>query len=162
MSSTVKFKQWNAPKFINKVVTALEKVGAVYLEETTLQISNPIWNWNWDTLRAESLLMGGQTEAGKPGVIVRAGNRDIVDTGNLLDSVTAPAVSKSSGQAVLRIAWTAPYAAKVLGGGVYGSYVNVRGQIVNVGNRPGRNWIKAAYAAKPPAQVFANIWRSTR
>lgn len=162
MSTKVKLTAWNAPKLLNKVVNTLEKAGVVYVEETTLQISNPIWNWNWDTLRAESLLMGGETEPGQPGVIVRAGNRDIVDTGELLDSITAPKVSRDSGTAVLRIAWTAPYSGRVLGGGVYGSYVNVRGQIVNVGNRPGRNWIKAAYDAKPPAQVFANIWRSTR
>lgn len=159
--AAVRFNQWNAPKLIKKVAATLEKAGAVYLEETTLQISNPVWNWDWETLRAESLLLGGKREPGKPGVIVGTGRRDIVDTGRLLDSVTRPTVTATTGEAVLRISWTAPYAKKVLGGGVYGTYVNVRGQIVNVGRRPARNWIKAAYAPKPPARVFADIWRSS-
>jgi len=156
----VRITKWNAPKIEEKVADTLLRAGDVYAEETTLQMSNPIWPWFWDTLRAESLLLGGEREPGLPGVIVKTGNRDIVDTGELIDSITAPQVTRGGGAAQLRIAWTAPYSGRVLGGGVYGSYVNVRGAIVNVGNRPGRNWIQAAYKARPPAQVFANIWRS--
>ena len=158
----VRFKSWNANRIEAKVASTLRRAGDLYTEETLAQMANPIWPWNWDTLRETSLLMGGETEAGLPGVIVRAGPRDIVDTGELMDSITPPQVTQDKGAAKLSIVWTAPYARKVLEGGVYGSYVNVRGAIVNVGQRPGRNWIQAAYNSKPPAQVFADIWRSFR
>lgn len=156
----VRIKAWNAGRLEAKVARVLERAGGVYTEETIVQMASPIWPWSWDTLREESLLMGGEKEDNLPGVIVKAGPRDIVDTGKLIDSITKPLVIRQGGTAKLVIAWTAPYAQRVLEGGVYGPYVNVRGAIVNVGPRPGRNWIQAAYQSKPPAQVFANIWRS--
>lgn len=154
------FKSWNAEQLVAKATDTLTQAGPVYAEATTQLMANPIWNWNWDTLRAQSLLMGGTQEPGKPGVIVRAGKRDIVDTGKLLDSMQTPVVTADGNSAVLSIRWTAPYAKVVLGGGVYGSYTNVRGQRVSVGRRPPRNWIKAAFEARPPERVFAEIWRS--
>lgn len=154
----VRFTRWNASALTAKVATTLGRIAPVYVEETTLQISNPLWDWNWDTLREESLLMGGETEPGLPGVIVKAGKRDIVDTGRLLDSITAPLIVRRGNTATLSIAWTAPYAKRVLEGGVYGTYVNVRGEIVSVGQRPARNWIQAAYDARPPEKAFANAW----
>lgn len=158
----VRFTSWNASRLEAKVASTLGRVAPTYVEETTLQIANPLWNWSWDTLREESLLMGGETEPGLPGVIVRAGRRDIVDTGKLMDSITNPLIVRRGNTASLSIAWTAPYARRVLEGGVYGTYVNVRGEIVNVRNRPGRNWIQAAFETRPPEKVFANVWRSFR
>jgi hypothetical protein len=158
--SKVVFTRWNSEQLILKVSSTLAKAGPVYQEVSMLQIANPLWQWNWDTLRSKSLLMGGQTEPGKPGVIVRAGKRDIVDTGNLLDSMQSPVVLKEPNRSSLFIRWTAPYAKVVLGGGVYGKYTNIRGETVRVGRRPPRNWIRAAFEARPPAQVFAEIWRS--
>jgi hypothetical protein len=152
--------RWNGEQLINKVASTLERMGPIYSEAATLQMSNPVWDWQWATLRKTSLLMGGTKESGKPGVIVGPGRRDIVDTGRLLDSITSPRVVRQNGTAALTIGWTAPYAKTVLAGGRYGSYVNVRGEFVNVGQRPARNWIQAAFESRPPAQLFAEIWKS--
>ena len=157
---TVAIKQWNAARLLAKVATTLEKSGAVYSETAVLQMSNPIWDWDWATLRFESLLMGGTREPGRLGVIVGDGPRDIVDTGRLLDSMTKPLVIRERGKASMVIAWTAPYAERVRTGGYYGSYINPRGQEVTVGYRPGRDWIAATFKARPAEQVFVDIWRS--
>jgi hypothetical protein len=156
----VVFTRWNAERLVNKVAETLSVAGPIYQEVSIQQMANPLWNWDWDTLRRQSLLQGGEREPGKPGVIVRAGKRDIVDTGKLLDSIQRPVVVFQPNRISLVIKWTAPYASVVLRGGVYGTYTNIRGQRVSVGRRPARNWIQAAFEARPPAQVFAEIWRS--
>jgi hypothetical protein len=158
--SKVKIRQWNAALLESKAASVLAQTAPVYLRTTERLIGTPIWQWNWDTLREESLLMGGVSDPPLPGVTVYAGKRDIVDTGALLDSVSKPMVVRQGGKATLYISWRVPYSAKVLGGGVYGTYVNVRGETVKVGKRPPRNWIKAAYQVHPPEKIFAEIWRT--
>lgn len=157
--SPVKVTQWNAARLEAKVSEVLGKTAPTYLTATERLIAAKIWNWNWDTLRFESLLMGGEVTPGLPGVVVLAGKRDIVDTGRLIDSVSKPLVVREGGKATLYIAWRVPYSATVLGGGVYGTYVNARGETVKVGKRPARNWIQAAYKLHPPEKVFAEIWK---
>jgi hypothetical protein len=164
---SVRITQWNAGRLLAKVAQTLEKAGPVYQEETIRQMSNPIWQWNWDTKRKVSLLMGGEQQGliggGMSGVVVRAGKRDVVDTGRLLDSITRPFVVRQGSSASLVIAWKAPYARVVLGGGDYGSYTPPgQSEPVRLGQRPARNWIQAAYESKPPDRVFAEIWRSFR
>lgn len=163
MPTRLEFKKWDTEFLGKRAEKVLEKVGPVFAEEATRQMANPIWDWAWATLRFESLLMGGATEPGLPGVVVSPGPRDIVDTGNLMDSMTKPKVIREPNKVSLVISWggsKAPYAQRVLKGGVYGGYINPRGQFVSVGDRPARNWIQAALEAKPAAQVFADIWRS--
>ena len=161
------FARWQPENILNKVADSLEGAGAVYAQETILQMSNPIWQWNWDTKRKVSLLMGGEQQGsiggGMSGVVVRAGKRDVVDTGRLLDSITRPLVVRQGSSASLVIAWKAPYARVVLGGGDYGSYTPPgQSEPVRLGQRPARNWIQAAYESRPPDRVFAEIWRSFR
>ncbi len=157
---SVYFAKWTPENIFNKVAESLEEAGAVYAQETVLQMSNPIWQWNWDTRRRVSLLMGGVRTQGVPGVVVRAGKRDVVDTGRLLDSMTQPRVVKTQGAIAMEIEWKAPYSGKVLTGGDYGVYTPP-GQTnsVEMRNRPARNWIEAAFQAKPPLQVFTEIWK---
>lgn len=157
---TVTFIEWKPERILDKVAQTLEEAGPVYAQATILQMSNPIWNWNWDTRRRVSLLMGGERQQGRPGVIVRAGRRDIVDTGRLLDSMTAPRVVKEQGAVTLQIEWKAPYSGRVLAGGNYGVYTPPgQKDAVSMPGRPARNWIEAAFESKPPLGVFSNIWR---
>lgn len=157
---SVYFARWQPENIFNKVAEALEQAGSVYAEETVLQMSNPVWQWNWDTRRRVSLLMGGERTRGVPGVVVRAGKRDVVDTGRLLDSMTQPRVVRSQDSIALEIEWKAPYSGRVLQGGDYGVYTPPgQSNAVDVRGRPARNWIEAAFQNKPPLDVFANIWR---
>ena len=160
---SVRFTKWNANQLLNKVNRTLEKAGPVYQDEAIKQIATPDWQWGWDTRRKVSLRMGGEKQPGMSGVVVYAGKRDIVDTGTLLASMTEPLVTGRSSTSSLVIAWTAPYARRVLEGGNYGSYIPPgQREYVDLGNRPGRNWIEEAYREKPPATVFSQIWRSFR
>ena len=157
---TVRFVEWKPEVIFDRVAETLESAGPIYAQETTLQMSNPVWNWNWDTRRRVSLLLGGERSQGQPGVVVRAGKRDIVDTGRLLDSITTPRVVRSQGAITLQIEWKAPYSGRVLAGGDYGSYTPPgQSDPVDLPGRLPRNWIEAAFQCKPPLEVFANIWK---
>jgi hypothetical protein len=157
---TVTFIEWKPERILDKVADTLEQAGPVYAQATILQMSNPVWNWNWDTRRRVSLLMGGERQQGQRGVVVRAGRRDIVDTGRLLDSMTAPKVVREQGAITLQIEWKAPYSGRVLAGGDYGTYTPPgQRDAVSMPNRPARNWIEAAFQSQPPLDVFSNIWR---
>ena len=157
---SVVFAKWQPQVIFDKVAESLEEAGKVYAQETILQMSNPIWQWNWDTRRRVSLLMGGERTAGVPGVVVRSGKRDVVDTGRLLDSITAPRVLREKDRIALEIEWKAPYSGVVLGGGDYGTYRPLgQKEYVELKGRPARNWIEASFKAKPPLEVFSNIWR---
>jgi hypothetical protein len=93
------------------------------------------------------------------GIRIPEGPRDIVDTGTLLRSQTAPKVTGTATGAELSIKWTAPYSGVVLRGGDYGEYVNPQGRIVDVGEKPGRDWITPTLRNVPAAAIFANAWR---
>lgn len=158
--TTISFPDWKPERILDKVADTLQKAGPIYAEATILQMSNPIWNWQWDTRRRVSLLMGGERQNGVEGVVVRAGRRDIVDTGFLLDSMTQPRVERTRDAISLLIEWKAPYSGRVLAGGDYGSYIPPgQDEPVDLPGRPARNWIQAAYQSKPPLDVFSNIWR---
>lgn len=99
----------------------------------------------------------GATFSGR-GVLIPAGPRDIVDTGTLLQSQTAPQVQNKSGTYSMQIEWTAPYSGLVLKGGNFGSYINVNGREVTPGIRPGRNWIQASFQAQPFLPFLVERW----
>lgn len=157
---SIRFVEWKPERIFDKVAQTLETAGPVYAQATILQISNPVWDWNWDTRRRVSLLLGGERQPGRPGVVVRAGKRDIVDTGRLLDSMTAPKVVRSREAITLQIEWKAPYSGRVLAGGNYGVYTPPgQKEAVALPGRLPRNWIEAAFQSQPPLEVFSNIWR---
>lgn len=161
--SSITWVKFNPSVIIDSAVDALEQMGAVYAEETKTQITSVKWDWPNGTVRKVSKLMGGTTTANGCKYIP-AGKRDIVDTGALLDSQTEPEVTKAGNSVSLKIAWTAPYSLVVLLGGDYGSYVSEcnGGKLVNVGNKPARNWIVGAYREKPPLIQFANAWKNAQ
>ena len=149
-----KIIRWNANKILAKVPKVLKEYGDLAAVEAVTQLTTVKWNWPHPTLRFASTLMGGTKDA--YGVRIPAGPRDIVDTGNLLESQSPPVVTANS----MTITWSAPYAMTIIKGGDYGEYINPRGQLVGAGG-PGRNWIRGTYEALPPRQTFLNIWRST-
>ena len=84
-----------------------------------------------------------------PGVTTRRRNgepvtrpRDIVDTGQLRDSQTAPVIRKTTNGPEATITWTAPYASIVLG-------EDIEGKGFNGANYPARNWIRSAVQKLP-------------
>lgn len=154
----MKITKWNADKILKKPAKILEEYGPVIAEETHRQMATVKYDWNYDTLRFESLLMLGEPIGN--GVFIPEGLRDIVDTGRLMDSITQPVVQSTNINSVLTIQWTAPYAAKVLYGGVYGTYTNPAGEEVDIGYRPGRDWITPAFAQKPFEPFFGQRWRA--
>lgn len=157
MTIEVRLLEWNAEAILAKVPKVLEKVGAELGEEARSQITNIKWDWPNPTLRFKSSLMGGTTTPGKPGVLVQAGKRDIVDTGRLLASQTDLIVDGNS----VAIRWDVPYASLILSGGDFPTYTNPRGVQVTPKDRPKRNWITATFAAKPVLPLFVRYWAET-
>lgn len=156
----VVFKVWRANELVeDKVDRCLQQMGDLYAEESDRLLGHPIWDWDKPTLRFQSLLMGGKP--GKNGgVWVPEGLRDIVDTGNLMDSRTAPALSAADGKRSMSIAWTAPYAQLIRTGGHFSSYTGPDGNPYYPGRRPGRDWIAKALEDRPPLPRFAELWNS--
>lgn len=155
----LRITKWNAERILAKAPRALEQVGQVLGAEAQKQISTTQYSWPNPTLRFTSLLMGG-TPQPKGGVLIPSSPRDIVDTGKLLKSQTAPEVSVAPGKTVMTIRWLAPYSELVRTGGFYGSYVNPQGAIVTPGDKPGRDWIAKTLEARPPLPIFVDAWRS--
>lgn len=189
---TLRLVSWNAERILAKAPKALEQLGSVLGEEAQRQIQAVQYNWPNPTLRFTSLGMGGTpsgraagrlspptTAAGARntrqfksgvqkgqvygrGIRIEAGPRDIIDTGVLLRSQTPPQVTLTNIGADLTIRWNAPYSGLVLAGGDYGTYVNPVGAIVDVGVKPGRNWIAKTYQAQPVGRLFAEAWQQLR
>jgi hypothetical protein len=149
----VQIKSWNAEKLLGRSTQILEDFAPIIAEEARRQISLVQWDWDRGTLRFKSI--GGLGRPVGNGVYVAPGKRDILDTGRLRDSQQAPVVEANR----LSIAWTAPYSGLILSGGNFGSYVNPAGRTVSPGNRPGRNWIGAAFDAEPVLPFFVKRWR---
>jgi hypothetical protein len=152
-------KEWNAEALVQRSTRILEDYAPVIAAEARTQITSVKWNWPNSTLRFRSLFMGGNTVRTKygSGVVIPLGKRDIVDTGALLASQQAPQVANGR----LTIAWTAPYAMEVLRGSYPDPYFSPvsRKLVPAPGDKPPRNWIEGAFAAKPPLPFFVQRWR---
>lgn len=152
-SVELKVTKWNADKLLARTRRILEDYAPVIAEEARRQIGLVRYEWDRGTLRFRSI--GGLGRKTNTGVYVAAGLRDILDTGELRDSQQAPRVSANQ----LSIVWAAPYSGIVLRGGNYGSYINPAGRKVEVGTRPGRDWITPAFQAEPPLPFFVKRWK---
>jgi len=131
VASKLRVTSWRAPELVARVSQVLEDFGPQVAFQAEQEVAKDQYNWPVATLRKNNQL-------------VPAGKRDIVDTGTLLNSATAPEVFRGANSALLQIAWTAPYAYEVLKGG----YV--------IGTRKGsyvakeRDWIAKTYAQLAP------------
>lgn len=126
--------QWNAERILARSAQILEDFGPQVAFQAEQELAKDQYWWPAATLR-------------KSGQFVPEGDRDIIDTGFLLNSATPPVVSRrAGGSAQLRIEWTAPYARAVqIGGYVVGSGFN---NYV----APGRDWIANTYAQLRPGK----------
>lgn len=152
---SLQLKEWNAEKLLARTEKVLEQLGPIYAAEADRQMTAVKWYWKKPVLRFVSLRMKG-TPGPRGGVVIPAGNRDIVDTGKLLSSRQPPQVQGNK----MSILWKADYALNVLKG-VYGVYENPAGDKVLPQQTP-RNWIDATYQALPAAKLFAEKWRVTK
>ncbi len=139
--ASFKVTQWNADKILARSTQILEEFAPLIAEEARSQIKAPIWNWPGPTLRRKGLYSGR---------FVPKGDRDIVDTGNLLNSQTQPEVARKGGLTSLSIRWSAPYSLAVQ----TESYVTSSGAVA----KP-RNWIVEALRQKPVRPFFFQRWR---
>lgn len=140
---TFQLKEWNADKLLAKSERVLEQLGPIYAAEADRQITAVKWFWPNQTVRRFS-----REVVGSP--------RDIVDSGQLLQSRQAPQVANNA----MTIQWNAPYALNVAVG-KYGSYTNQFGKEVQP-KQVARNWIDATLEQLPAARLFAEKWRVTR
>jgi hypothetical protein len=151
-------REWNADKLLARSTQILEDFAPGIAEEARRQIITQKWVWPNPTLRFRSLYQGGRTVQTKygTGVQIPEGKRDIVDTGFLLSSQTAPLVKNGS----LSIEWTAPYSGAVLRGSYPDPYFSpiTRKQVAAPGDKPPRNWIQAAYREQPLLPFFVQRW----
>jgi len=136
----VSFKQWNADQLIARIPRILTEYGKVVTPILQESIKSKAYDYPVPTVRKVGLFSGKQ---------VPSGLRDIVDTGQLLNSQTAPMVSDKE----LLISWTAPYSKQVLEGGY------LVGTVRNAYMAPARNWITPVLKFKRPERFFAEEWR---
>lgn len=136
---------WNADRLMRRVPRRiLEDYGDVLGPQLQNEINSSQFPWPRDTLR-------------KNGRRVKAGKRDIVDTGEFADSQTEPEVSETDSGVSMQIGWTAPYAKDIFFGDE-AEFVTRDGGIYNV-DLPPRDWIKPALDAQPFDRYFVQRWK---
>ena len=132
----VRVTQWRAERIIAKVPRILNEYGPLLGFQLQEEISKDQYDWPVDTRR-------------KSGRLVKAGKRDIVDTGELLNSQTPAEVEGGT----LTIRWGAPYSLEVLEGG------DLVGTLRNYYVGPGRDWITPALREKPLLPFLVERWQ---
>ena len=132
----VRVTQWRAERIIAKVPRILNEYGPLIGVQLQQEISKDQYDWPVDTRR-------------KSGRLVKAGKRDIVDTGELLNSQTPAEVEGGT----LTIRWGAPYSLEVLEGGY------LVGTLRNYYVAPGRDWITPALREKPLLPFLVERWQ---
>jgi len=135
--------KWNAEKLLKRVPLVLTNYGIKVTP--LLQESIKASIYPWPTLTDRGGLIVTRRSNGQEVTTPR----NIVDTGTLLRSQSAPQVTPTN----LTITWSAPYSGEVLRGGFVvgrsnGSYI-----------APGRDWITPVLRAEDPLQFFVREWR---
>ena len=132
----VRITRWRGDRIVAKVPRILNEYGPLIGFQLQQEISKEQFDWPVPTRR-------------KSGQFVPKGLRDIVDTGNLLNSQSSPEVSGNR----LRIVWTAPYSKAVLEGGY------LVGTVRNSYVAPGRDWITPALREEPLLPFLVERWQ---
>lgn len=129
--------QWRGDRIAAKVPRILNEYGPQIGFQLQQEISKEQFEWPVPTLR-------------KSGQLVPKGKRDIVDTGELLNSQSPPQVEGNT----LRIVWGAPYSLAVLEGGY------LVGTVRDAYIAPGRDWITPALREKPLLPFLVERWNA--
>lgn len=128
--------EWNAPRIIAKVPRILREYGQVLGPQLQEEIRTKQFDYPVFTLR-------------KSGERVNKGLRNIVDTGELLNSQSPPSVTANT----LVISWGADYSKEVLEGGYLVGTVRVNYVA------PPRDWITPALRHKPLLPFLVERWQ---
>jgi|TARA_Y100000033_G_C2748301_1_gene112381 hypothetical protein len=145
-----KVTEWNAKALLAKSAVALREFSQQVKVESDNQVKKVQYPWPVSTKR-------------KNGKLVKRGKRDIVDTGFLLNSASAPKVFKTKTGAALTITWNAPYSLEVALGG----YTLRQGRSDEY-TAPSRNYVLKTYremrsdGSIPFAEFFANSWKNVK
>lgn len=141
---TLRLVSWNADRLLKRVPRRiLSDYGDVLGPQLQNEIAKPQFDWPRKTRRRNGQVVGSP--------------RDIVDTGEFIDSQTEPTVSDSEAGVEMTIGWTAPYAADIYRGSQGEGFISSRGFEV-VGDQPGRDWITPALEQLPFDAYFVQRW----
>jgi len=131
---------WDLNKLETRIAQILEDYGPLISFQLQEEISKDQFFWPVDTFRGKSGTINPR--------LVPKGDRDIVDTGRLLNSQTPPQVKDGK----LTIRWTAPYSLEVL----RGNYLV--GTTVSNYVAPERDWITPALRERPLLPYLVQRW----
>lgn len=138
--SSLRVVRWKGDQILARVPRILNEYGPLIGFQLQQEISKPQFEYTDDEGRDVITRRKSGRVVGSP--------RDIVDTGELLNSQSAPEVQGST----LTIRWTAPYSRQVLEGGyVVGTLRN------NYVAKP-RDWITPALRNRPFVAFFVKRW----
>lgn len=144
---TLQFTAWNADRLLRrKPRRILSDYGDILGPQLQNEIASSQFYWPRFTKR-------------KNGRRVAPGKRDIVDTGEFIDSQTEPRVSEDEGGVSMTIGWTAPYATDIYKGVVGDDYVSAGGVIQTTDPKKARDWITPALKAQPFRSYFFKRWQ---
>ena len=129
MTTRLKITQWNAKQILAKGPRILKDYSVVLGAQLQEEMLTEQFYWPVDTKR-------------KSGAFIKKGNRDIYDTGELIQSQ-----SESVSGDTLTIRYSAPYALEVLTG---------KGQA-----GPARDWVTPAQEAKPLLPFVIERWNKS-
>ena len=129
MTARLKITQWNAKQILAKGPRILKDYSVVLGAQLKEEMLTEQFYWPVDTKR-------------KSGAFIKKGNRDIYDTGELIQSQ-----SESVSGDTLTIRYSAPYALEVLTG---------EGQA-----GPARDWVTPAQEAKPLLPFVIERWNKS-
>jgi hypothetical protein len=141
ISVKAKIEQWNAEKLLGRAAKILDDYGPKISFQLQEEIVKKQFDWPVATRR-------------KSGQLVPPGLRDILDTGELLNSQTNPVVVRDGSLSVLTIQWLAPYSGEVLRGWY------LVGTVRNNYIAEGRDWISPALKNQPFRPFFIRRWQA--
>lgn len=142
---TLQFTSWNADRLLRrKPRRILSDYGDVLGPQLQNEIASSQFDWPRFTQR-------------KNGRRVAPGKRDIVDTGEFINSQQEPVISEGDDGVSMTIEWTASHAKDIFYG-EEAEFVTRDGSIYTL-ELPGRDWIKPALEAQPFADYFRMRWK---
>lgn len=138
----VRITRWRGDRILAKVPRILNEYGPLIGAQLQEEIKKPQFEYTDDQGKPiQTYRYASKRLVGSP--------RDIVDTGTLLNSQTAPAVSGNQ----LVIKWAAPYSKAVLEGGY------LVGTVRNSYIAKSRDWITPALREKPLLPFLVERWQ---
>lgn len=132
---------WDFKKINGRIDQILENYGPYISFQLQEELSKPQFEYTDDENKPVITRRKNGETVGSP--------RDIVDTGRLLNSQTAPDIKNG----VLKIRWTAPYSKAILEGGY------IVGTVRNNYVAKARDWITPALRERPFKPFVIRQWR---